>query len=347
MNASRRNPLVLVAAVLACAFLGYLVHASRQRGASIREALAARPPVPPTAPTSTIEASAAPAEHDPDTTTVEHRELAERTALLEDARRVPELARREAALRVIQRIRADHEATPPAPRPVPPPVPRDAPYFSELLDDPEYLQLVARSWRSTTGAYYEEKLSRFDVPEELRRKVVELEFDSQTAGLDAQRYLRRDPAERTAAAAASKMLRDENNAAIRQILGEDAYATYRNPVAGRTVQELIPSSVFEPLATRLSYTGSPLDPATRQRLTEMLQSMSSPAPGVRTMTFAADFIERARSILQPGQVAALDELRTEYEAARARSRLPKTSELPRTTRRQRLDATAEPSRRDW
>jgi hypothetical protein len=205
---------------------------------------------------------------------------------------------------------------------------------------------VAQSWRTTTGAYYEERLARLGVPEDVRRKVTELEFDSQTARMDAQRYLRRDLAERTAAAAASRTLQAENNAAIQQVLGEDAYATYRNPVAGRTVQELIPSSVFEPLATRLSYTGSPLDPATRQRLTEMLQSMSSPAPRVRTMTFTADFIERARSILQPGQVAALDELRTEYEAAGARSRLPKTSELPRTTRRQRLEATAGPSRRD-
>jgi hypothetical protein len=191
------------------------------------------------------------------------------------------------------------------------------------------------------GAYLKDRISRLGVPEAVREKVVQLEFDSYAASLDAQRYVRDAEADRGAAITASRKLREENNAAIKQLLGEQAYATYSDRSPAAVLPARIPPSVFDPLAARLSYSGNPLDPSTRQRLLDVLQSMSAARSALyNTMPRTPDFVERARSVLQPGQVAALEELAAEYEAAVARRQLPKSSELPRTTRSERLKATA-------
>jgi hypothetical protein len=338
MIANRLRLVLFASGLAACVALALFLHASRLRAASLREQIATLRQM---SPAGSITPAATGAEERSLAATEEQRELAEWAALLEAARRIPELARREATLRVVRRIQAEHTARPPPPRPLPPPEPRDSPYFVELLDDPEYLQLVAQRWRIGQGVQTEQQLARLDVPQAVRNKILELEFDTYTALLDVQRYSRDDAGERGAATAASQKVRAENDTAIKQLLGDDAFAAYRDPTAAGAIETRSRiDSIFEPLARRLSYSAAPLDPATRTRLTELLQSLSSSPSALYALPRTPEFINRARAILQPAQVAALDELRVESEAVYARSRLPKSSELPRAKRHQRLESAS-------
>jgi hypothetical protein len=321
--------LALAVAVAATGVLAAFVYAAHRRAVGLRAEIAslrsnvAMTSAPEAPPSSSIQTGKAPADS----------LLAERAALLEVARAIPELALREAALRTIGEIKARHERTPPRALPLPPPVPKDAPYFVELLEDPEYLQLLRHRWRLTDGSTIEQRLEKAGIPEAVRARVLEIEFENHTAISDLQSFVREGGTDRAVALKAFETVRRENEAPLRELLGDAGYTAYRRAPVG-SLSEMFDWRL-EPLAVRSSYLGAPLDSATRQRLLALMQTSVSPGQARVAQPPSPEFVERARAILTPAQMVALDELAAEYQAAQQRRNLPKSSELPRTIRRQK------------
>jgi hypothetical protein len=262
------------------------------------------------------------------------QQIQARAALLQDARAIPEVARRESALRVILRLKQEHDRTPPPPKPLPPPYPKNGSFFPELLTDPAYLAFQLKSWRRFSGDTSDKRMQRLGIPEEIRRQIVDLEFDRYAATLEVQRFARDQVAELEAARLASAEVEKETAEKIRGLLGEELAAQYRAP---ERFMPMEPADEFSQLLTRLSYSATPLTAAQLEQLGTLSRSIGLPeGPGAfaaRNETVRAGM----RMILSAQQWTAVEELRAEQEAWTMRSKLPKSSELPRTTRRGRLE----------
>jgi len=264
----------------------------------------------------------------------EAAELAERVALLEQARQIPEVARREATLRVILTLKAARGDSPPAPKVLPPPHPKNGGYFPELLDDPEYFALQLESWRSYEGRMTDERMRKLGIPPDVRRQVIDLEFDTYFTSMESERFSGDQAAERQAAIAATSATRSENDTRLRSLLGDEMFDRFKSP-EGRDLVSA--DSHYLQLAMRLSYSDTPLTSDDIARIDAEIKALGSPTrwEDVRQHTAAVD--ARVRAVLRPEQVAAIDALKAEQEAWTLRSKLPKSSELPRTTRKARLE----------
>jgi hypothetical protein len=269
--------------------------------------------------------------------TADSSELEARRALLAEARAIPALARRESASIVIRRLKALHESVPPPPTPLPPPYPRNGTYFPELLDDPAYLQLVTEDWKLGMGSFEVQRLQTLNVPGAIVAKVMKIMCDDYLASLEIQRFPRTDPAAQRAARDDYMRVRRENEQTIRALLGEETFARYQSNegLSEQITTDLVTNG---PLAVRLSYSDSPLTDVDKQRLGALVNRMANPPkmPAFKLWT-EPEFLNQAQSILSPVQLDALRQLQEENDARRLRSTLPKSSELPRTTRRARLE----------
>jgi hypothetical protein len=122
-------------------------------------------------------------------------------------------------------------------------------------------------------------------------------------------------------------LRRDNQEKTRALLGDEIWQRYRGGLF--TVSE----NAFASLAVRLSYTSTPLSAHDVQSLSDLLVS-GAVAPFRSQYAYAAslEFIDRARTLLQPTQVEAMIQLYDEHEAWKLRAQLPATSVLPRNVR---------------
>lgn len=316
-----------------CAASGIAWYRAIQHGKALAEAIRARDTNSPTS-TSQPRPAATLAAKDESAPSIAD-EIEARTALLAEARAIPEVARRESALRVILRIKQEHERTPPPPKPLPPPYPKDGSFFPELLTDPAYLAFQLESWRKYQGDLSSKRMQRLGIPESVRGQILDLEFDRYAATLEAQRFTRDQPAELAAARQAAAEVEKEVAETMRELLGEELAARYRAP---DRFMPLEPAQEFSQLLMRLSYSSTPITASQLEQLGTLSQSIGLPE-GPRAFAARDEAIRAGmRAILSEQQWAAVEELRSEQEAWTLRSKLPKSSELPRTTRRARLES---------
>lgn len=333
---TRTTIFVLTAAsTIACAALGTRWSDARARSRDLASQLASirqnpmPAPTPPAQPPLQPELLGFPI--------ADSSELEERKALLAEARAIPALARRESTSIVIRRLKALHDSVPPPPTPLPPPYPKNGSYFPELLDDPAYLRLVAEDWESTMGSLNTQRMDRLDVPKDIQAKVMTIAFDDYLASQEAQRFPRTDPIAHRAAMEENRRIHQENEQKVRALLGEETFAQYQS-VEGLIAEMNTDLVTNGPLAVRLSYSDSPLTDADKQRLGTLVNRMANPPkmPAFKLWN-EPEFLKQAQSILNPTQIDALRQLQEENDAKRLRSTLPKSSELPRATRRARLE----------
>lgn len=154
---------------------------------------------------------------------------------------------------------------------------------------------------------------------------------------------------------ATRRARGEIDQLIRQTLGDQRYAVFKQYEA-----TLPQRTAVGQLAQRLSYSDSPLAPSQAEALVDMLvlnDSGLQPAlPGVsvvvdpderqavpvmngmaETVRITEDVLSKAREILSPRQVAALEQLQREQQAARMVMELVRDSIPPGEMPNTRLD----------
>lgn len=242
----------------------------------------------------------------------------------------------------LARLKAEHAARPPVLRPpAPPQITGGGAFFPELMSDPEYNALYARSVRARLEMTRGRLLRELGVPEESIAKAIDVLADEEASLMDLQN-LRRNGQVQPTATEYSKLietLRSETNTQLQPILGETAYERYAaetNPV---------PASLrrgADRLARRLSYTAEPLTAAQQERLVsydvERWQARPATRQEIQRMMDArkqgvvpVDEDRQAflRSVLTPAQMAAVDELHRETEAGLKRTLLPQ-KKLPGT-----------------
>lgn len=236
----------------------------------------------------------------------------------------PEERRYAATLPVVEKIKASHAVNPPrSRRPPPPSGPNGGIIFPELMGDPEYSAAYLVTQRTMHASREKSKFDKLGLSEDLRQRVVILLAESDLMELDFRQLTDTGGLKGYSGKTYSslKELRDGVDNEIRTLLGDTVYDNYRSMSASDT------SYLFTGLASRLSYSSTPLEPAAVKQLEGLLMEFSG-APPYKTF-YTEAFVERARSILSPEQLQAFHQLRAEREASEKRARLPKSSELPR------------------
>lgn len=274
----------------------------------------------------------------------------ETTLLVVDEKSTPEETRHNATLAVIARIKAAHEATPtlqPKKR-IPPPVGPMGLYFPELLSDPEYSAAYLVHLRSGLRTFKKPELLRLGLSDEVSEKIITVLAERQMA-LEDSKQLAGD--RKGVPGKLRTAITEDTNRQLLQLMGSDVYQKY---MASEPTVVVVPNadgkggtgyyvpshetlvadsrSMLVPrLATRLSFSEAPLQPAQADQLAELLAA-SSTGLGDRPykIMFTDAFIEKTSAVLSPNQVEALRQLQAEQKAAEQRAKLPKSSELPRS-----------------
>ncbi len=265
------------------------------------------------------------------------QQLSERRALIDERRRqiaaAPrsiELQRRAAALVAIARLKEERLLHPPPPPrlPRPPRVPgtNTENVFPELLTDPEYSAhalSVRKRWDKIT---YGRHLRKIGVDDATIDKVAQLYAESVLLRLDYRSMLGDAGSEQAQVTALRQNQLEEMDAEIEALLGKEKYAQFH--AAYDTDQRISIRSRLEPLASRLSYSNSPLATETIDQLTALLKQLEVPA-GSDWAILADPVVDAARTVLNPEQHAAFRQLQAELQAKQKRAQLPASSQIPR------------------
>lgn len=239
-----------------------------------------------------------------------------------------EVRRRDAALEVIARLKAQHLLSPPASVPPPPPVGKRGLIFPELLGDPEYDRACYLFERSLIRARESAKLRALGLAADVVEKVIGLKTESQMV-MDEIRQLTgtKGPAMPGGVASVYEQQRSEINDQIRAAMGDEAYAKYT--AKGEFTYDQ-GEYCIRSLVTRLSYSDTPLS----DRLATQLKTTLDALPDERrhkspSLFYSDEFTARVKSVLIGEQLEALHQLQIENDAVQNRQKLPKSSELPR------------------
>jgi hypothetical protein len=240
--------------------------------------------------------------------------------------RAPEVIRRDLALREIDRLKQAHALNPPAPLPKRPPIGKQGFSFPELMQDPEYSRLSFLSMRLTFQSQHEGNLKKLGLTPVTSEKVIDLLADKYMTTLDYQQLLGSEAYKGSAYAAQQKET-DHIEREIRALMTEDQYARFAKFQDYTSLENT--RSYLLNLTLRLSYTSSPLDSKMLDELAAHLAQQTGPKKSPYRVIASDDFIESARALLTPEQHAALVQLQAEQHAKEKRSKLPKSSEIPR------------------
>lgn len=267
------------------------------------------------------------------------RDVAERKRVVLASRSAADRARANVGA-FVARLKAEHVGRAPVVRPPAPPMTTGGGrFFPELMGDPEYNALYARSMRSSVEFLAGRTLRKLGVPEAVVAQAIELLVEQQASFRDLQSLNASSPVS-PSGKEFSKMwdqLRRETGAQLQALLGDEAYARYQDETEGAGSQV---RHATEALERRLSYSAEPLSAAQRAQLQayEAAQDHGSRAffekqaqiyrEARQTGTIPVDEAKAAfyRSVLTPGQVAAMEELHRESEASLQRSLLPRSPE---------------------
>lgn len=240
---------------------------------------------------------------------------------------------------LLSRMKAEHAHLEPAPRlPPPPRSPSGGSLFPELMSDPEYSALFAKTSRDLFRDQAR-VLRSFGMREETVQKVVDILTEEFVSAIDLHNLNGSSPSSPTSAPEYTKLreqLERDTQTQLRALLGEDLYSRFLSETEPSKRALRIPTEALE---RRLSYSPEPL--GTTQ--IEQLQSFEASRGDVRELQRAeAQRLREARktgvipvdeaklafyrSVLTPRQMEAVEELHREREAAFKRQLLPKYQE---------------------
>lgn len=246
---------------------------------------------------------------------------------------------------VVARLKAAHAGRPPKVRaPAPPVGAGGSSYFPELMSDPEYSALYAKSQRLWLNQYRGGTLRRLGLPEETVAKAIDVLVEGEIAVMDVHNIAGSSPFRPPVGELAKlqQQLRDETAAQLKALLGAETYQRYKEQTEGTMRDQA--RYATQSLERRLSYSEEPLTAEQLGRLHEfeVAQGYGSEAyyrkvapldrEARKTGVLPVDEAKLAfyRSVLTPRQMEAVEELHREREAALKRELLPKTVEKKAT-----------------
>lgn len=232
----------------------------------------------------------------------------------------------------VARLKTEHAGRAPIVRPPPPPATTGGGrFFPELMSDPEYNALYARSTRVWLDSFRGNALRGLGVPEDAVSKAVDLLAEEQASLVDLQSL--------HAGKEFTKLwtqLHNETAAQLQSLLGADLYARYLDQTEGAAARRQYSTQALD---RRLSYSAEPLTDGQKAQLQSYEESSGAPSPLQRaelermrearkTGTILVDEAKLAfyRSVLTPRQMEAVEELHREAEASLQRRLLPKYEE---------------------
>lgn len=238
----------------------------------------------------------------------------------------------------IARLKAEHAGRAPVVRPPAPPMTTGGGRsFPELMSDPEYSALYAKSLRLALSEYRGGTLHKLGVPDDVVAKAIDLLVEEQASAMDLHNLAGTNPLQPGNAREIQQMraqLAQETQAQLKALLGAETYARYKGEVEGTGRQVQLATA---PLDRRLSYSDEPL---TTDQLERLQEYEAAQGYGSREYFQKAARLEREvrtsgvlpvdeaklafyRSVLTPRQMEAVEELHREREAALQRSLLPR------------------------
>lgn len=201
--------------------------------------------------------------------------------------------------------------------------------MERLQDTPEYQQLRALQMKGALDHRYAALFRRLDLPPAKLDALKNLLLERQTVGMDVNAIARAQGLDPRRDGALLQQLitqtRDEINAGIRNLLGEETYRSYE------FYEQTMPyRDVVNQLDLRLSYTSAPLTEAQAEQLVRIVAEANQDAPAPRGGAGVARVfdlrrlqaplndtaMDRARGILTPDQFPALEELQARQQASR-------------------------------
>lgn len=241
----------------------------------------------------------------------------------------------------VARLKAEHAGRAPIVRLPPPPMTTGGGRsFPELMSDPEYSALYAKSQRVWLKSYRGGTLRRLGVPDEVVDKAIDLLVEEQASSMDLHNLAGSNPLTPSNTKEIQQLraqLAQETQAQLKALLGEQTYARYKDETEGTGRQAQFATYLLE---RRLSYSDEPLTPEQQERLQayEAAQGYGSreyfqkaaqlEREARKTGAIPGDEAKLAfyRSVLTPQQMEAVDELHREAEAGLKRRLLPKYEE---------------------
>jgi hypothetical protein len=190
---------------------------------------------------------------------------------------------------------------------------------------PEFQQLRAVQMKGTLDYRYAALFRQLGLPSAKLEALKNLLLDRQTVGMDVNSVARAQGLDPRRDGALLQQLmtqaRDEINAGIRDLLGEETYRSYE------FYEQTMPyRDVVNQLDLRLSYTSAPLTDAQAEALVKIVVEANQDTMKVNSgVTQVVNFrrmqtslnditLDRARGILTPDQYPALEELQARQQA---------------------------------
>jgi hypothetical protein len=262
----------------------------------------------------------------------------------------PEQHRRTITLNLFDQLKRKHALSAPASRKNPPPAGPDGFFFPELAENAEYGRLQLAMIRN--GLLWREKksLQALGVAPETVEKALDLLAEAQMAVQDFNQLNKSGGMKGYSGRTYQSLtaLREGFDQELRAVLGEEPFARYKEREDNASSST---NYLFNNLALRLSYSDSPLTNDRIEQLQALVTARSKTAETTQqsaqilpngvvrrtstvsfnpyTYTRSDEFLGKAQGVLNPEQIAALQQLRSEQEASQKRAKLPKSSELPR------------------
>lgn len=218
--------------------------------------------------------------------------------------------------------------------------------FRAMMENPEYQKLMAITQKGMLDRRFAALFKQLGLSPEVLDKFKNLLLEKQNAVIDVAMAARdqglnprTDPEGFRALLANAQ---GEIDASIRSAIGDEAFATYQ------TYEQTMPyRNVVEQLASRLSYSVSPLTNAQTEQMVSILAATNLapnlPAGSLRAVTLPFgglagsgtalnnEAMNRAQGILTPDQYSALQQLQQEQQAqAQMRSLIRQQLRQPAT-----------------
>jgi hypothetical protein len=195
-------------------------------------------------------------------------------------------------------------------------------HFPELMSDPEYARLAAQLSRNETRTRWLQAFRFANIPPEKQTQLRALLLEFGTSGEDAIVTARRAGATEEQAWKARMQAAQEVSDEITALIGAEAYEKIQRTQQAQGAEELV-----ERLESRLSYSGTPLQPTQATQLFQLGVDLNLDRIVTDSTTFPA-LIEKARPFLNQDQLQALRDVASEFNGGKGGSGVTSSSPTP-------------------